>query len=237
MPGGRAARAWRDRDQQDPERRWRWLKKHPLWEEIELRLRHRWSPREVERWLRTDHATVKPVSFQTLYRYLEEKPEEWYIAAWAVSPRLQRSVSRLMVLEEHAALYEAMKRRVIKLLELETAMNGLPIPETRAGMEVLTRMLEAHQRMLQQMGVVPSVGGALGRPADDDPGDDRGFAALVRQIVDLPKDEFGTLLTLALGGPPERTQPPAVEPPRVIDVASERVEAPDPDRPDPSRPA
>jgi hypothetical protein len=130
-PPGRAAQAWRHRAADDPEARWGWLKRHPRWDEIELRLRHRWTPRDVERWLRTQHPDAKTVSYQTLYRYREDKDEAWYVSPLVVGAELRRGVARLMVLQEHTALIEALKVRIRGALTLEATMDGLLIPEVR----------------------------------------------------------------------------------------------------------
>ena len=106
----------------EPDRKWRRLKSHPLWEEIELRLRHHWSPRKVVDWLVTDHPKAKRVSHQTFYRYLHGKPDSWFVSDLVVAgaPKwLHGRVSRLMILEEHAAAIEVMKERLQAILALE----------------------------------------------------------------------------------------------------------------------
>jgi hypothetical protein len=69
-------------------------------------------------------------------------------------------------------------------------------------------------------------------------------AALIQRIVELPKEQFAELLRLALGPPPERTQPPGRVPPTVIDMNPEVVSVPsvstirrgEPEGPRPPRP-
>jgi hypothetical protein len=191
-----------------------------------MRLRHRWNPREVERWLRTDHPSVKPVSYMTLYRYVGDKGPDWFISDLVPAEGLlRRHVTRLLVLDQHAELVDAMRQRIQRAFTMEVNLHGLLMPELHANMDLLGRLLEQHLKLQQQAGVMPTSPRAPGLGEDDTGDNDDGFGALVRQIVGLPKDQFGNLLTLALGGPPEQTQPPVVEPPRVtIDVVSERVE-------------
>ena len=57
---------------------------------------HRWTPREVTKWLRTQHPDERSVSFQSLYKYLEDKPEDWFVTELIVSERLHRGVFRLL---------------------------------------------------------------------------------------------------------------------------------------------
>jgi hypothetical protein len=248
-PPGRAAQAWRQRAADDPEARWGWLKRHPRWEEIELRLRHRWTPRDVERWLRTQHPDAKTVSYQTLYRYLENKDEVWYVAPLVVAAELRRGVARLMVMQEHTALIEALKMRIRGALTLEASMGGLLIPEVRLNLELLGRLLGQHLKIQQQLGLAPVVPGAghaggFTTGGGDDGNDehtDRDFRAFVKAMVDLPPEQFGAALVQALGPPPARTQPPETEPPRltieargavVTDARREPETRPDPVRPD-----
>jgi hypothetical protein len=106
---------WKQADQAAPDRKWRRLKTHKLWDDIEIRLRHRWSPRKVESWLKTEYPKVLPVSFKTLYRYLHNKPEGWFVSELVIagaSKVTHSRVSRLLVLEEHAAALELLKERI-----------------------------------------------------------------------------------------------------------------------------
>jgi hypothetical protein len=144
---------WKQTEQSDPDRKWRRLKSHPLWEEFELRLRHHWSPRKVVDWLVTDHPKARRVSHQTFYRYLQGKPDSWFVSEVVVAgaPKwLHGRVSRLMILKEHAAAIEVMKERLQAMLTLERRWNGLPIPEVTRNMELLGKMLEQHLKLQLQ---------------------------------------------------------------------------------------
>ena len=145
-------------EQADPDRKWRRLKAHELWDEIEIRLRHRWSPRKVTRWLEHEYPKAERVSFKTLYRYLEDKPKAWFVSELVVAgapKKYQGRVSRLMILEEHAAAIEVMKERLQAMLALERGWNGVLIPEVRANMELLGRMFEQHLKLQQTTGLLP----------------------------------------------------------------------------------
>ena len=211
----------------EPDRKWRRLKSHPLWEEIELRLRHHWSPRKVVDWLVTDHPKAKRVSHQTFYRYLHGKPDSWFVSDLVVAgaPKwLHGRVSRLMILEEHAAAIEVMKERLQAILALERGWNGMLIPEVRANMELLGRMLEQHMKLQRTMGLLPWGGPTSGLkeipPGEDNADDDREFRTLVQCMVKMPADEFYRVLLHALGPPPRGTQPVAT----VVDVMPRRAD-------------
>jgi hypothetical protein len=240
MPPGRAAQAWRYRSGiDDPEARWAWIRRHPFWDEIELRLRHKWSPREVAKWLQEQHPDARTVSFKTLYRYLEDKDDEWFVTELVVSPQLRRGVSRLMVLQEHTQLILALKKRLQAALALEQSLSGLLMAEVRVNMELLGRLLTQHLKIQQQLGVapvMPAAGKLEGLAAEDDAGDDRSFRAFVKSMLDLPPDQFGQALVLALGPPPDRTQPPKTEPPRVVIETTRADVTKSQGRPDPARP-
>jgi hypothetical protein len=66
--------------------------------------------------------------------------------------KLERRVTRLMVLEEHAQAIELLKTRVNGMLSWETEMKRFPLPEVGANLDVLERMLEQHFKLQRALG-------------------------------------------------------------------------------------
>jgi len=204
---------WKQSRQADPDRKWRKLLAHPLWDEIETRLRSRWSPRRVVIWLEREHPKTPKIHFVTMYRYLQDKPAGWFIdpLVFLEGHRGYSRVSRLMVMEEHAEAFLLLKRRVDKAAELEAGFDGMLYPEVRANIELLARMTEQHLKMQQALGYAPAGGQyarVQGMPLnEDDGGNDRGWLTFVNKMVQLPEQEFLELVRLALGSPPKGTEP------------------------------
>ena len=58
------------------ERRLRGL---PHWEEIEVRLQHRWTPDRVLEWRTRAYPGEPAPARKTLYRFLDDQAESWYV--------------------------------------------------------------------------------------------------------------------------------------------------------------
>lgn len=184
------------------EGRWRFLAKHALWEEIELRLRHRWTGRDVEDWLGRDNPQQPAIDAILLERYRQAQPPRWQVPVLVPAP-LGRRQARLLALEEHSALCSVQLDRCRRFLELEQGL-GFPVPEVRTNIEVLARLLVEQVRLQQQLGylpIAPRVSAiAIATPKDgENPDHD-----LVRRLVALPPEEFYQILPLALGEPGEK---------------------------------
>jgi hypothetical protein len=80
--------------------------------------------------------------------------------------KLERCVTRLMVLEEHAQTIELLKTRIKGMLSWESEMKGFPLPEVSANLDVLARMFEQHFKLQQALGYTPSGGLYAGRKAE-----------------------------------------------------------------------
>ena len=68
-------------DQAVKDKRGSWLRakcKH-FDEEVEPRLRHRWPPDKVIAWYKSRYPAESAPNRKTLYRYLADKPESWFI--------------------------------------------------------------------------------------------------------------------------------------------------------------
>src|SRR5438132_6255366 len=166
-------------------RRDRRLRAWPHWEEVELRLRHRWSPRQVVAWYRERWSTERPPSVPTLYRFLQDQEADWFLPELVDARRLPR----VLPLEEHAHLMISQLMRVKRFLMLEEQF-GMPVPETRMNIALADQMLQTQFRMAQEMGLEPKLGSTA--PAHEN--DQGGSEALARRIVALPTDEFLPLL-------------------------------------------
>ncbi len=181
------------------EARWGFLAKHALWEEIELRLRHRWTGRDVEDWLTRDNPRQPAIDAVLLDRYRQAQPPEWQVPVLLLAP-LGRRQARLLALEEHSALCCVQLDRCRRFLEFEQGM-GIPVSEVRTNIEVLARLLVEQVRLQQQLGYLPTAPRvaaiAVGTPKDAENVDHD----LVRRLVALPSEESYPILRLALGEP------------------------------------
>jgi hypothetical protein len=129
----------------------------PSWPDIELRLRHRWPPERVIDWVKTAHPTVQVPSRMSLYRYIAGKPPGWFVSELMLAQSGRTSVERHLVLKRQADLIETQILRVSTALALESQLGGVLIPEVRANMELLDRMLEKHLKTQQELGIEPKL--------------------------------------------------------------------------------
>ena len=152
------------------------LRALPRWEDIKLRLQHRWTPDQVVGWhARTYPGEAAPVR-RTLYRYLEDKPETWYAAQLAIDQTdTKRVPRRILVHEQQANLIETQTLRLNKALKKEDGMDGHLIPEVSRNIELLDRLHHRHLEAQQDLGLEPKVT-APGKPGvETDPeGDSAG---------------------------------------------------------------
>lgn len=189
------------------ERRERYLRERlPHWEEIEIRLRHRWTPYQVADWHAKAYPGERRLPIRTLYRYLKTKPPEWFVSRLTLQELVMPHMPRLLVLQEQAQLIELQKMRLQAFLQLERQAGdggfGLPIPEVRANLELLDRMLERHLRTQQELGIEPKVTGSTGDGArEEDRNVHEELRQLVSRVVQLPPEQFGPTLVSLLGPP------------------------------------
>src|SRR5437016_6862875 len=169
-----------DPQEQAASRRDRRLRAWPHWDDLELRLRHRWSPRQVVAWYRERCPAERPPSAPTTYRFLQGQDAGWFLPELVDTRRLPR----VLPLEEHAHLTVTQLMRVKRYLTLEEQF-GMPIPEVRANIALADTLLQAQFRMAQEMGLEPKLDSMA--PAGES--DQDGVEALARLIVALPKEE------------------------------------------------
>src|SRR3989441_9434619 len=163
-------------------RRDRRLRASPHWEEVELRLRHRWSPRQVVTWYRERWPSERPPSVPTLYRFLQDQDAGWFLPELVDTRRLPR----VLPLEEHAHLTVTQFMRVKRFLTLEEEF-GMLVPETRMNIALANQMLQTQFRMAQEMGLEPKLGSPA--PAGGERGQPR-LEGAGGQIIALPKDGY-----------------------------------------------
>ena len=120
------------------------------WDEIELRLRWRWTPYEIERWHKQRWPGETPPSVRTLYRYLKNKTATWFVSTLTQAELGTGVMPRLNVLQEQAHAIETLKLRVRTMLEDASS----PAHEIRASLDLLSRMLNDHLRAQQELGQV-----------------------------------------------------------------------------------
>src|SRR5712692_1973495 len=88
----------------------------PHWPEIEIRLRHRWSPDEVIEWHQRAYPAESVPARRTLYRFLQDKHESWYLEQLVIQQNVTKRVPRILVLERQANLIETQTMRLNKAL-------------------------------------------------------------------------------------------------------------------------
>jgi len=194
------------------------------WEEIQVRLQHRWPPDRVVRWHRHQYPGEPCPPKTTLFRYVKSKPPGWFISRLVLAESGTQTVHRELVAERRAELIETMIMRLQAALKFEKEMNGILVPEVTRNFELLNRMLMDHFRVLQELGVEPRHGSMAptGAPAAES---GPVVAKLVERIVQLPTDEFLPLLHDMFRKQYElnKHKAPRAFPP-VIDVRARRVE-------------
>ena len=127
----------------------------PHWDEIELRLRYRWTPHQVVVWHGAQHPDSPQPTVRALGGFLRHKPTRCFVMELAIAPFAPPGVPRIFVLREQAALIEMQKFRVNKLLATEHD-SGDHTPEVRHNIELLFKMYDAHFMAQQATGVEPA---------------------------------------------------------------------------------
>ena len=182
------------------------LRALPHWDEIEVRLQHRWTPERVLEWhARTFPGAAAP-SRRTLYRFLEDQPERWYVPKLGIDQNdTKRVPPRIRVIEQHADLVETQTLRLSRALKKENEMDGHLIPEVSRNIELLNRLHHQHLVTQQELGIEPRVT-APGKPGvETDP--ERGLRGrelvdFAHRVAELPEGQWAEVVTAILGPPP-----------------------------------
>jgi hypothetical protein len=197
----------------DSRLRERRLQAYPHWDEIQVRLQHRWAPDRVIKWHEEKFPGAPCPPRSTLFRYVKSKPHGWFISRLILAEGGTRTSQFQLVSERQSEMIESMFMRLAAARQFEETMNGLLIPEVRHNYEALGRMLVDHFRVLQEMGVEPKQGSMVPTAA---PAADTGTERmLVQRIVDLPSDEFLGLMHQHFA---EKRLKAPLQPGEVIDV-------------------
>lgn len=186
------------------------------WDEIDIRLRCRHSPERILAWHQRAYPTAQLPSIRTLYRYLADQAETWFVPSLLLEETVRARMPHLLVAEEHAELVLTQKLRLRNGLRLEQGdgtaerpgMGGLLYQEVTRNVELTGRLLVDHDRIINPK--------ASPAGKDEDDPDARSGAHvremhdLVHRIVDLPVGEFMPTV-IALIGPPPVKQPLVLE--------------------------
>src|SRR6266540_5002821 len=165
------------------------------WEEIQVRLQHRWPIRRVIAWHQRKYPGEPSPARMTLLRYVKSKPPGWFFSRLVLAESGTRTFQWQLVAERQAELLETMIMRLQAALKFEKEMNGILVPEVRKNFDLLNRMLLEHFRVQQAMGVEPKHESmAPAAPRETGVAALDRMAQLVSRIVDLPKEEFLSLL-------------------------------------------
>jgi hypothetical protein len=140
-------------------RRDRRLRAWPHWEEVELRLRHRWSPRQVVAWYRERWSSERPPSVPTLYRFLEDQEAGWFLPELVDTRRLPR----VLALEEHAHLTITQLMRVKRAIARGVRIGNKVLSPgpfvVKCPREIANRLLSVAKRSCPD--VVPEIRAAI----------------------------------------------------------------------------
>jgi hypothetical protein len=134
--------------------------KFPRWSLVELYLRHCWGPDKVLAWYRERFPGEPAPSRMTLFRFLADKPESWFVTPLDALELVTAKVPRLLVLERQAAMIQVQESRISRALHQEKTIQAAgegPYlhPEIRENIALLARMYHDHFQTLQESGLEP----------------------------------------------------------------------------------
>jgi hypothetical protein len=181
--------------------RWKFLRKVPLFEEIELRLRHHWTGGDVVEWLVRENPQHPQIDAVLLDRFVAEQGPDWRLPV-LVERLPGRRAARILALEEHTQLVRAQLARCRAFLAIERGIS-LPMSEVRANLELLGRLLAEQMKLQQALGYLPTQAAKLAVVAASAEVSDP-EVALVRRMLELPADEFYPMVQAAFGPPGRR---------------------------------
>jgi hypothetical protein len=130
------------------------LRALPHWDEIEYRLRGRWTPERVVAWHSEQYPQAAQPTVRALVGCLRRKPMSWFVVELAIASFTPPRGYPIVVLAELAALIQIQKFRLNKLLATEHDAGG-HTPEVRQNIEVLSKMYHEYWTAQQATGSEP----------------------------------------------------------------------------------
>jgi hypothetical protein len=109
------------------------------WDQIEGRLRCRWTPHEVVAWHGDQHPGSPQPTVRALKGFLRQKPTSWFVVELAIGSFTPSHVSQIFVARELAPLIEVQKFRLNKFLAREQDSGG-HMPQVQQAMEFLLKL-------------------------------------------------------------------------------------------------
>lgn len=133
------------------------LRALPRWPEIEVRLQHGWTPDRLIDWHSRTYPCEAVPPRRTLYRFLEDQTESWFVPRLVIEQTATKHVPRILVVEKQAQLVETQVLRLNKALQKEDMMDGHLSQEVRQNIDLLDRLLHRHFVTQQDVGLEPKV--------------------------------------------------------------------------------
>lgn len=115
----------------------------PHWDEIEGRLRCRWTPHQVVTWHGDQHPGGPQPTARALEEFLRKKPPSWFVVELAIGLFTPPRVPWISVLSGQAALIQILTLRLNTLLAMEHD-SGSSMPEVRQSIELLDKLYKSH---------------------------------------------------------------------------------------------
>jgi len=100
------------------------LEAYPHWDEILVRLQHRWPPYAVISWHEKMWPGEPVPPRTTLFRYVKSKPESWFVSKLVLTQSGPRSIRRQLVAERQAELIESQVMRLAAARQFGSSRRG-----------------------------------------------------------------------------------------------------------------
>jgi hypothetical protein len=138
------------------------VQQHRYRQEIEDLLAAGWTPRNLNAFMRRQHADYEPVADRTLRRYRDR-----FIAG-----RVRQVAKYEKMLDDEHVLLDTIRMkagvllfqqlRLDRAIEMEEKLGGMVLDQVGKEAERLVRMAESYEQSLQMLGVLPRDPGTLG---------------------------------------------------------------------------
>src|SRR4029450_2952776 len=83
------------------------LQAYPHWDDIQVRLQHRWAPDRVIKWHEQQYPGDPCPAKTTLFRYLKSKPQGWFVSRLILTESGTKTVQNQLVAERQSELIES----------------------------------------------------------------------------------------------------------------------------------